>query len=79
MGKGLTIAWFIVVLYFSTTSTNAVAKNRISWRTGKLALSEDQFRQLVDGEFNSLEVTKTAAHQYSAVSLIIDVGIPQPL
>ena len=79
MHQKSTTLWITLLLNLSviTVITAAVIEG-IDKETGELTLSEDQFTQLSSGTFKSIEVRKTAQHQYNALSPITDDGIPQP-
>jgi hypothetical protein len=74
MYKASVIAWTVVVLLFTTTSAGDLAQCDVE--KGLLELYKDQFRGLVNGKINRLQVANLGEHQYSALKSII--GPPPP-
>ena len=80
MHKQTMTLWILFILDLTAVALlNAAVIEGLEKETGELTLSEDQFTVLISGQFRSIEVRKTADHQYNALSPIADDGIPQPM
>jgi len=77
MYKKSFILWSIGVLLFTTVNT--VSITRESKETGELELTVQQYRQVLDGEIDSLTVVSTANNRFDAGKVVLGGIIRIPI